>query len=186
MDKPPASLWVMAASVRIFGLSSWSILVPQALMGVATIGVLYATVRRRFSAQAGLLAAAVMALTPVATLMFRYNNPDALLILVMAVAGYCVLRSVEAARLRWLVLAGVLIGLGFLTKQLQVLLVVPGFALVYLIAAPTGLWPADPPSPAGRGRHGGGGRLVGGDRAAHPARTTGRTSAAPRTTASWG
>ena len=139
VDKPPASLWVMATSVRIFGLSSWSILVPQALMGVATTGVVYLAVRRRFSAQAGLLAAAVMALTPVATLMFRFNNPDAMLTLVMAVAGYCVLRSVEAARLRWLAAAGALIGLGFLTKQLQVLLVVPGFALVYLIAAPTGL-----------------------------------------------
>jgi 4-amino-4-deoxy-L-arabinose transferase-like glycosyltransferase len=140
VDKPPASLWVMAASVRIFGLSTWSILVPQALMGVATTGVVYATVRRRFSAYAGLLAAAVMALTPVATLMFRFNNPDALLTLVMAIAAYAVLRATEAARLRWLVFAGALIGAGFLTKQLQVLLVLPGFALVYLIAAPTGLW----------------------------------------------
>ncbi len=139
VDKPPASLWVMAASVRIFGLSSWSILVPQALMGVATTGVVYATVRRRFTAYAGLLAAAVMALTPVATLMFRFNNPDALLTLVMAIAAYAVLRATEAARLRWLVLAGALIGAGFLTKQLQVLLVLPGFALVYLIAAPVRL-----------------------------------------------
>jgi 4-amino-4-deoxy-L-arabinose transferase-like glycosyltransferase len=139
VDKPPASLWVMAASVRIFGLSSWSILVPQALMGVATTGVVYATVRRRFSAYAGLLAAAVMALTPVATLMFRFNNPDALLTLVMTIAAYAVLRATEAARLRWLVLAGALIGAGFLTKQLQVLLVLPGFALVYLIAAPVRL-----------------------------------------------
>src|SRR3954466_10078951 len=56
VDKPPASLWVMALSVRAFGLTSWSILVPQALMGVASVGLLYGTVRRTTrSAAAGLL-----------------------------------------------------------------------------------------------------------------------------------
>src|SRR5947209_17066758 len=80
VDKPPASLWVMDISARIFGVNSWSILVPQALEGVAVVGVLYATVKRWFGAPAGLLAGAVMALTPVGALMFRYNNPDALLV----------------------------------------------------------------------------------------------------------
>ena len=136
VDKPPASLWVMGIVVRIFGLSSWSILVPQALMGVATVGVLYASVRRYFSAQAGLVAGAVLALTPVAALMFRYNNPDALLVLLLTLAVYVTLRAVEDGRTRWMVLAGVLVGLGFLTKQLQAVLVVPGIAAVYLMAAP--------------------------------------------------
>ena len=79
VDKPPAALWPMALSVRLFGLSSWAILVPEALMGVATVGVLYSAVRRRFGAGAGLMAGAALALTPVAALMFRFNNPDALL-----------------------------------------------------------------------------------------------------------
>ncbi len=136
VDKPPASLWPMEISVRIFGLSSWAILVPQALMGVGTVGLVYAAVRRRFSAPAGLLAGAVLALTPVAALMFRFNNPDAMLMLVLTAAAYAVLRAVENGRARWLLLAGALVGLGFLTKQLQALLVVPGFGLVYLIAAP--------------------------------------------------
>jgi 4-amino-4-deoxy-L-arabinose transferase-like glycosyltransferase len=140
VDKPPASLWVMTLSVRAFGLSSWSILVPQALMGVATVGVLYAAVRRRASASAALLAGAALALTPVAALMFRFNNPDALLTLLMTVAAYLVLRAVESGRMRWLVWAGVLLGLGFLTKQLQVFLVLPGMALAYLVAAPVGIW----------------------------------------------
>jgi len=139
VDKPPASLWVMAASVRIFGLSSWSILVPQALMGVATVAVLYASVRRRFSAQAALLAGAVLALTPVAALMFRFNNPDALLVLLLTLAAYATLRAVEDGRTRWMILAGALVGLGFLTKQLQAFLVLPGFAIAYLIAAPVPL-----------------------------------------------
>jgi 4-amino-4-deoxy-L-arabinose transferase-like glycosyltransferase len=136
VDKPPLSLWPMALSVRIFGLSSWSLLAPQALMGVATVGVVYATVRRRASAAAALLAGVVMATTPVATLMFRFNNPDALLVLLMALAAYTGLRSLEDHRARWLMATGALVGLGFLTKQLQVLLIVPGLALAYLVAGP--------------------------------------------------
>jgi 4-amino-4-deoxy-L-arabinose transferase-like glycosyltransferase len=136
VDKPPASLWVMALSVRVFGLSSWSILVPQALMGVATVAALYASIRRRFSAQTALLAGAVLALTPVAALMFRFDNPDALLVLLLTLAAYATIRAIENGRTRWMVLAGALVGLGFLTKQLQAFLVLPGFAVAYLIAAP--------------------------------------------------
>ncbi len=137
VDKTPASLWPMELSARIFGLNSWSILVPQALMGVATVGVVYAAVRRRFPAWAALLGGAVMALTPVAVLMFRFNNPDALLVLLLTVAGYCVVRAQEKAGTRWLVLAGACIGFAFLAKMLQAFVVLPGFALVYLITAPT-------------------------------------------------
>ncbi|AQA21876.1 dolichyl-phosphate-mannose-mannosyltransferase family protein [Rhodococcus sp. MTM3W5.2] len=136
VDKPPASLWVMALSVRAFGLSSWSILVPQALMGVATVALLWATVRRYFGAAAGLLAGLVLALTPVAVLMFRFNNPDALLVLLMVASVWALLRGVSDGRTRWLVLAGAFVGLGFLTKQLQVMLVVPPLALTYLLFGP--------------------------------------------------
>jgi len=137
VDKPPAALWVMALSVRLFGLSSWSVLVPQALIGVATVAVLYLAVRRVAGPAAGLGAGAAMALTPVAVLMFRFDNPDALLVLLLTAAAYAVTRAVETASARWLALVGVLVGFAFLTKMLQALLVVPAFALVYLIAAPT-------------------------------------------------
>ncbi|MEV0144614.1 MULTISPECIES: glycosyltransferase family 39 protein [unclassified Nonomuraea] len=140
VDKTPASLWPMELSARLFGLNSWSILVPQALMGVATVAVVYATVRRRFPVWAGLLAGAVMALTPVAVLMFRFNNPDALLVLLLTLAAYCVVRAQERAVTRWLVLAGVCLGFAFLAKMLQAFLVLPGFALVYVMTAPTGVW----------------------------------------------
>ncbi|WP_143448190.1 glycosyltransferase family 39 protein, partial [Kineosporia sp. A_224] len=143
VDKTPASLWVMALSVKVFGLSSWSILAPQALEGVAAVALLHATVRRWFTPAAGLVAGATLALTPVATLMFRFNNPDALLVLFLVAAVYATVRALEAAATRagtrWLVLAGVLIGFGFLTKMLQALLIVPVLALVYLVAAPTTL-----------------------------------------------
>jgi 4-amino-4-deoxy-L-arabinose transferase-like glycosyltransferase len=139
VDKPPAALWVMALSVRVFGLSSAAILLPEVLMGVATVGVLHATVKRHFGAAAGLLAGLVMALTPVAVLMFRFNNPDALLVLLMALGAWATLRSIERGSARWFALAGVFVGLGFLTKALQVLLVVPAFGLTYLLFADTTL-----------------------------------------------
>ncbi len=88
VDKTPASLWVMELSGRIFGVNSWSMLVPQALEGVACVGVLYAAVRRWFGPAAGLVAGLALALTPVAALMFRFNNPDALLVLLLTLAAY--------------------------------------------------------------------------------------------------
>jgi 4-amino-4-deoxy-L-arabinose transferase-like glycosyltransferase len=139
VDKTPASLWVMGLSVRLFGLNAWSILVPEALMGVATVGLVHATVRRWHGPAAALLAGAVTALTPVAVLMFRFNNPDALLVLALVAAAYAVVRATETASTRWLALAGALVGLGFLAKMLQALLVLPAFALVYLVAAPSPL-----------------------------------------------
>jgi len=137
VDKPPASLWVMALSGRIFGFSSASLLVPQALMAVGVVALLWATVRRIAGPTAGLVAGVLFALTPVAVLMFRFDNPDALLVLLMVAAAYATTRAIERAGLRWLVLAGVLIGFAFLTKMLQGFLVVPGMALAYLWAAPT-------------------------------------------------
>jgi 4-amino-4-deoxy-L-arabinose transferase-like glycosyltransferase len=139
VDKPPASLWVMGISARLFGVNSWSILVPQALEGIASVALLYAAVRRWFSPAAGLLAGAALSLTPVAVLMFRFNNPDAQLTLLLIGSAYAMTRAVEKGQTRWLVLAGALVGFGFLTKMLQALIVVPGFALVYLILAPTPL-----------------------------------------------
>jgi 4-amino-4-deoxy-L-arabinose transferase-like glycosyltransferase len=151
VDKPPAAIWLMALSVRLFGLNSWSILAPEALLGVASVGVLYVTVRRSLRNWAGqgthpltargahwaaLAGAATFALTPVATLMFRFNNPDALLVFTMVLASYFTVRATEHAGRGWLALAGVAIGFGFLTKMLQAFLVLPALVVAYWIAAP--------------------------------------------------
>ncbi len=137
VDKPPASLWAMALSVRLLGLSSFAMLLPQVLMGVGTVAVVHATMRRWFGHGAALLAGLVLALTPVAVLMFRFNNPDALLTLLLALAVWATLRAVQAGSVRWISLAGVFVGLGFLTKSLQVLLVVPAIALAWMLLADT-------------------------------------------------
>ncbi|MFZ0043176.1 MAG: glycosyltransferase family 39 protein, partial [Solirubrobacteraceae bacterium] len=139
VDKPPASLWVMELSGRVFGFSSWSMLVPQALEGVAAVGLLYASIKRWFGTGAGLAAGAVLATTPVAALMFRFNNPDALLVLLLVASAYCLTRALEKASTKWMLAVGTMIGFAFLAKMMQAFLVVPGFALVYVIAAPTTL-----------------------------------------------
>lgn len=140
VDKPPAAIWIMGLSARIFGFSSASLLIPQALMGVATVALLYAAVRRVSGPGAGLVAGALAALTPVAALMFRFDNPDALLTLAMTAAAYTVVRAMQSEKGRravwWMVAAGALIGLAFMTKMLQGLLVLPALGLVYLLFAP--------------------------------------------------
>ncbi|MEV4349442.1 glycosyltransferase family 39 protein [Actinoplanes sp. NPDC049596] len=136
VDKTPGSLWFMEISARIFGVNAWSILVPQALMGVASVALVYATVKRWYGPAAGLIGGAVLALTPIATLMFRFNNPDAMLVLCMVAGAYATVRAIENGSTKWLMLAGVFVGFGFLAKMLQALLVVPAYGLAYLIAGP--------------------------------------------------
>ena len=141
VDKTPLAIWPIALSVRLLGLSSFSVLMPQALEGVATVAVLFGTVRRSTgSVAAGLLAGAVLAVTPVAALIFRYDNPDAMLTLVVVGAAAATLRAVDGGRpLRWLALAGALVGMGFLAKMLEVLLVVPALVAAYVVWAPAQL-----------------------------------------------
>ncbi|MFJ2818283.1 MULTISPECIES: ArnT family glycosyltransferase [unclassified Streptomyces] len=136
VDKPSAFLWPMELAARVFGLNSWTILGPEVLMGVGTVAVVYASVRRRFSPGAGLIAGGVLALTPVAALMFRFNNPDAMLALLMSLACYFVVRALEDGRTKWLVWAGVAIGFAFLAKTLQAFLILPPLAIVYAVCAP--------------------------------------------------
>jgi 4-amino-4-deoxy-L-arabinose transferase-like glycosyltransferase len=139
VDKPPLSTMLMGLSVRLFGMSSWSILLPEALTGVATVGVLFLAVKRSFGPAAATIAAVVMALTPAAALIFRFNNPDALLTLLFVVSAWALLRSLESGSYRWMALAAACVGLAFLTKYLQAYLVLPGYALVFGFSANTTL-----------------------------------------------
>ena len=136
VDKPPLGTMLIGLSVRVFGLSSWSVLLPEAVAGIGTVIVLMATVRRTFGPAAAVIAGLVSALTPAAVLIFRYNNPDALLTLLLVGSAYAFVRSLERGSLRWVATAAVLVGFGFLTKYLQAWFVLPAFALTWLIAAP--------------------------------------------------
>ncbi len=139
VDKPPLSLWLMGISARVLGFSSFAILLPQALCAIGAVGALFATVRRVMGPQAGLIAAAALAITPVTVAIARVNNPDALLVLLLVVSGYLLVRALESGRTKHLVLCGVVVGLAFMTKMLQGWMVVPALAAAYLLAGPPAL-----------------------------------------------
>ncbi len=136
VDKPPLALWVQSLSVRVFGYHPLSILVPQALMGMASVALVYDLVRRRFGRIGGFVAGLALATTPITVGISRHNNPDALLVLCCVAALWCAVRGLENGRTRWLVLAGVCVGLGFETKMGVALTVVPGIAAAWLYIAP--------------------------------------------------
>ena len=133
VDKPPISMMIMGLFGRLFGFSSWSMLLPHALAGVATVALVYLVVRRWYGARAGLIAGAVMALTPAAALMFRFNNPDSFLTLFLTASAYSFLRAFEGNKpVLWLSLAGLFTGFAFNTKMLQGLLLLPIMIIIYI------------------------------------------------------
>ena len=191
VDKPPLALWVQALSVRVFGYHSLSILVPQALMGVASVALVYDLVRRRFGRVGGFVAGLALALTPITVAISRHNNPDSLLVLCCVAALWCAVRALErraqrGRRTRWLVAAGVCVGLGFETKMLVALVVVPGIVVAWLWLAPAARGRLHALRPAAGGRRGDAarGRRVAAAGGTHAGGATGRGSPARATTAS--
>lgn len=135
VDKPPLSLWIMGLSVRLFGLNTWALLLPQAAMTMASILLIHCLARRHLPPSAALLSAAIFACTPITVLLARYNNPDPLMVLLMLAALYTGMRAAESGRTRFLYLAACLLALGFLAKQLQAFLVLPAIALAFCFYA---------------------------------------------------
>jgi 4-amino-4-deoxy-L-arabinose transferase-like glycosyltransferase len=136
VDKPPLGFWIQAASAKLLGFSGFSILLPEALAGVLSVAMLYVLVRRVFGPVPGLLAAFALAITPISVVTDRNNTIDSLLVCTLLLAAYALSRAVERGSLRWLLLCAVLVGLAFNIKMLEAYLVVPAFALTYLLAAP--------------------------------------------------
>ncbi len=136
IDKPPLGFWLQAASARLFGFSGLSLLLPQALAGIASVALLYVLVRRVFGPTIGVLAALALAITPVSVAAARNNTPDNLLVLVVLLATLVVSIAAETGRLRWLLLGALLIGIGFNTKMFEAYLVLPALILLYLLVAP--------------------------------------------------
>jgi 4-amino-4-deoxy-L-arabinose transferase-like glycosyltransferase len=136
IDKPPLGFWVQVISTRFFGFSAWSLLAPEALAGVGAVAMLYILVRRIFGPNAGLIAALALALTPISVLTSRNNTIDSMLVLVLLLAAWTLSLAAETGRLRWLLLSALLVGLGFNIKMLEAYLVLPAFALTYLLSAP--------------------------------------------------
>lgn len=136
VDKPPLALWIQVASVKLFGFHGLAILVPQVLQGVASVWLVYHLVQRRFGRAAGLFAGLFLALTPVSIAIDRSSNTDTCLVLVLLLAAWVLLRAAEDGSRRFLLLSMALVGLGFNVKMLAAFVVLPAFALVYLVATP--------------------------------------------------
>ncbi|MFC4907464.1 glycosyltransferase family 39 protein [Actinomadura gamaensis] len=139
VDKPPMAFWVMGLFARVIGFSSWSLLLPQVVEGVAAVALLHVTVRRAFGPAAGLLAAGVLALTPITVAINRDDNPDTLLTLLLVAAAWATVRAVQDGRLRWLLAAAFFVGCGFNTKMLQAFIALPALAVAYLLFGPPAL-----------------------------------------------
>src|SRR5919202_2095707 len=136
VDKPPLGLWIQAASAYLFGFRGLSLVLPQALAGVPCVALIYYLVRRAFGEVAGLIAALVLAVTPISVATSRSNTMDMLLVLSVLVAAWAVIHAAESGSLRWLVVGVVVLGLGFNIKMLEAFLALPAFYLLYLLGAP--------------------------------------------------
>ncbi len=139
VDKPPLSIWLMGLSTRIFGFSSFAMLMPQALCSVASVALLHGTVKRVAGPSAALAAGLVLAVTPISVAIARVNNPDALMILLLVGSAYLLVRALESGKTKFLAWCGVLVGLAFMTKMLQGWMVLPALALTYFAFGPGGL-----------------------------------------------
>jgi 4-amino-4-deoxy-L-arabinose transferase-like glycosyltransferase len=138
VDKPPAFLWVGALSARIFGYSSWSILLPSAIAGAASVGLLWLIVRRYFGLAAATIAGLVLALSPISVAVNRLNLPEPFLILALVGTAGAVLRSLESRRWwAWTALAGFLVGVAFNTKMLDAWIPGPALALALVVGMRT-------------------------------------------------
>lgn len=135
LDKPPLSVWFSALSARIFGFSTFSILLPHMIAGVVTLLLVYVMVRRYFGIKPAIVAGLSFILTPITIAVFRYNIPDSILTVFLVASAYAFLRAIEKSRLGWLLLAGVFVGLAFNVKMIQALIVVPIYGLMYLLFA---------------------------------------------------
>ncbi|WP_411802120.1 ArnT family glycosyltransferase [Bacillus haynesii] len=135
VDKPPVVLWIQTIFAKIFGVHTWSVILPQALAGAGSVYLLYAMVKPKFGKGAARISALVMALTPIAVAVSRTNNIDSMLVFTLLLGTWCLMKAVKQGRLIWLLTAFGLIGLGFNMKMLQAFMVLPAFLLFYLIAA---------------------------------------------------
>ncbi|HST32740.1 MAG TPA: glycosyltransferase family 39 protein [Solirubrobacteraceae bacterium] len=139
VDKPPLGLWVQALSAKLFGFTPLAVLLPEAIIGVLSVALLYFVLARRLGGWAGVAGALALAVFPSFVAISRTNNVDALLILLMILACEAALRACERGRWGALLCSGALVGLAFNTKTLAAYLIVPGIALAFLLCAPGSL-----------------------------------------------
>ncbi len=139
VDKLPGALWLQAFSVRLFGVHTWAVALPQVIEGALTVLVLYRAVRRLAGPVAGIGAAAVLTLSPATVTLNRGNISDTLLILLLVLAADATVTALTTERRYTLLLTGVWVGLAFQAKMIEAWLVIPALAITYLLASSTAM-----------------------------------------------
>jgi 4-amino-4-deoxy-L-arabinose transferase-like glycosyltransferase len=136
LDKPPLAFWFQGVSVKLFGFSGLSLIVPQVLAGLGSIVMVHILVRHFFGIPAGLLSAFFLSLTPIAVAADRSNNSDSWLVLFILAAAWALLHAADKGSRVLLILSMILIGVGFNVKMMAAFVVLPAFVLVYFLGAP--------------------------------------------------
>lgn len=106
IDKPPFGLWVQTLSAAIFGVNNFGVTFPSILAGMLSVALIYHLVSKRFGAAAGLIAAFVLATTPISIAVDGTNNLDSLLIFVLLLSAWGFIRAVETGELRYFLTGG--------------------------------------------------------------------------------
>src|SRR5512147_1415046 len=122
VDKPPLGLWIEAVFAYFLGVSGFSVSLPNIIAGILGIPLLYAMVKKYMGELAGLVAALVMAFTPVLVATNRNNTMDGMLVFLLLLAAWAFIRATETGKLRWLLVGALTVGLGFNIKMLQAFL----------------------------------------------------------------
>lgn len=132
VDKPPVDLWLQTLSARILGLGDTSLVLPQALAGGLSVGVLYLSVRRDLGESVARLAALTFAVTPIFMATNRSNSMDSVLVLLVLLAGWAVSIACDSRRVAPVLVAAALLGLAFNVTWLFGFLVIPAFVATYM------------------------------------------------------
>ena len=140
MDKPPVGLWLQTISAYFLGVNTLGLLMPQILAGLASVVLVYHLVSRKFGEWAGLIAALALAVTPVAVAVDRNNTIDSTMIFTLLLAAWAFIKATESAKMRYLALGAILVGVAFNIKMMAAFLPVPAFFALYFLGAREGLW----------------------------------------------
>lgn len=134
IDKPPFGFWIQAIFVLIFGYHGWVLFLPQALSGTLSCILIYILVSKYFkNRNAALVSSLIFAITPIVVAVCRNNTIDMQLIFVLLLSTLFLFKSLEKNKWRYLFIAAIFICIGFNIKMFQAYMVVPAFALTYLV-----------------------------------------------------
>ncbi len=120
-EKPPLYFWLQAISMNLFGINEFSARLPNALLGIIILPVLFLTGRKIKDNSFGFLWAIIYASTILAHLYFKSGIIDPWFNFFIFLSIYGLIMATDKRRERksnifWLIFGGVMSGLAVLTK----------------------------------------------------------------------